>query len=114
MFEAVEALIKPIMMLLSFVSGGNSFPKPLTAKEEKEYLTRLSEGDNEAREKLIHDLMDFAKQSGDGGEYFISVNGMRMWLSYKEINSLLFTLLVEYAHKTKEYEFNKPTGMVID
>ena len=57
MFEAVEALIKPIMMLLSIVSGGNSFPKPLTAKEEKEYLTRLSEGDNEAREKLIeHNL----------------------------------------------------------
>ncbi|MBE7011134.1 MAG: RNA polymerase sporulation sigma factor SigK [Ruminococcaceae bacterium] len=57
MFETIEALIKPIMMLLSFVSGGNSFPRPLTAKEEREYLEKFSQGDKEAREKLIeHNL----------------------------------------------------------
>ena len=35
------------------LSGGGSFPKPLSAEEERMYLKRLSEGDTEARNILI-------------------------------------------------------------
>ena len=53
MFEAIEALFKPLMMLLSFIQGANSFPRPLSAKEEREYLEKMKAGDNTARDKLI-------------------------------------------------------------
>ena len=57
MFEAIEALFKPLMMLLSFIQGANSFPRPLNAKEEREYLDKMKAGDKEARDKLIeHNL----------------------------------------------------------
>ncbi len=57
MLEAIEALFKPLMMLLSFVSGANTFPRPLSFKEEKEFLERMKDGDKEARDKLIeHNL----------------------------------------------------------
>ena len=35
------------------ISGGGSFPKPLTAEEERMYLKRSAEGDLEARNILI-------------------------------------------------------------
>ena len=35
------------------ISGGGSFPKPLTAEEERIYLKRSAEGDLEARNILI-------------------------------------------------------------
>ena len=39
------------------LSGGSSFPRPLKAEEEREYLARMAEGDMEARNKLIeHNL----------------------------------------------------------
>ena len=39
------------------LSGGGSFPRPLKAEEEREYLERMAQGDMEARNKLIeHNL----------------------------------------------------------
>jgi RNA polymerase sporulation-specific sigma factor len=35
------------------LSGGGSFPKPLSATEEREYLARYAQGDQEARNVLI-------------------------------------------------------------
>mgnify|MGYP003312790977 CR=1 FL=1 len=35
------------------LSGGGSFPKPLTAKEERHYLALAAQGDLEARNILI-------------------------------------------------------------
>lgn len=40
-----------LFFILSISSG--SFPKPLTAKEEREYLERFANGDSEARDILI-------------------------------------------------------------
>ena len=34
-------------------SGGGSFPKPLTAAEEREWLEKYAQGDPEARQVLI-------------------------------------------------------------
>lgn len=46
----------------------------------------------EARANLIADLLDWAGKSMDNGEYYISVNGNRMWLSFQEVSLLLFQL----------------------
>ena len=42
---------------LRLSEGGGSFPKPLKAEEERQYLAEYAEGDLEARNKLIeHNL----------------------------------------------------------
>ena len=38
--EFIIQFIKNVMLLLGFVGGGNAFPKPLSAKEEKFYLEK--------------------------------------------------------------------------
>lgn len=61
----------------------------------------------EARKGLIRDLMQWTKESGDGGEYYISVNGNRMWLSKHEMNTLLVRLDMFIRNEYPEYD-NKP------
>lgn len=58
--------MSPTLLLLAFsnlfyfalhIWNGNSFPKPLSPKEEKDCLQRIREGDEEAKQKLIeHNL----------------------------------------------------------
>ena len=40
-------------MLFGYIQGGNLFPEPLTAEEERYYLIQMSKGDEEARNILI-------------------------------------------------------------
>ncbi|MBQ7740533.1 MAG: RNA polymerase sporulation sigma factor SigK [Eubacterium sp.] len=42
-----------ILLLLLHIQTSNSFPKPLTAKEEREYLEKKAQGDDDARRILI-------------------------------------------------------------
>lgn len=52
----VEVLSRMMFMVLSVV-GGNSFPKPLTAKQEREAVAAMAAGDAAARKRLIeHNL----------------------------------------------------------
>ncbi|MGI6751363.1 MAG: RNA polymerase sporulation sigma factor SigK [Anaerovoracaceae bacterium] len=46
-------LTNPLILLPSYVSTGNSFPQPLTDKEEAEYLLRFENGDSEAKDVLV-------------------------------------------------------------
>ena len=56
MFELFMRLFEQIMLLCGFVSGG-SFPKALTAEEEKKYIQLFALGDMNARNTLIeHNL----------------------------------------------------------
>ena len=52
MFELFSLLFKNVMLLLGYLSNNNSFPKPLSKKEETELLKRMKEGD-EKREKSL-------------------------------------------------------------
>ena len=45
-------LTSPFLML-RMAEGGRAFQKPLSQKEESEYISRLAEGDEEARRILI-------------------------------------------------------------
>lgn len=57
MLDAILNLAREILFFAGYVSGGNSFPPQLSPEEEKAYIVRLSEGDQEARCKLIeHNL----------------------------------------------------------
>lgn len=46
-------LIKQIFLLISYISNINSFPKPLSSKEEEEVLVRYEQGDAQAKNILI-------------------------------------------------------------
>ena len=46
-----------LMFLVLHVTGSGSFPRPLTAKEERELLEKMKNGDPKARTALIeHNL----------------------------------------------------------
>lgn len=50
-------MVSNLLFFALHLSSGNSFPPPLSAKEEQEYLQRLKQGDEEAKNKLIeHNL----------------------------------------------------------
>ncbi len=57
MLEILGFLGQYVCFFLLHVCGNGSFPKPLSAKEEKEYLIKAKDGDISARNKLVeHNL----------------------------------------------------------
>ncbi len=57
MFELFSFLGQYVCFFFLHVCGNGSFPKPLNAKEEREYLIKASNGDIDARNKLVeHNL----------------------------------------------------------
>ena len=55
--ETFMTFFAKIFCFASYVSGGNSFPPPLSEQEENECLEKMQNGDMVAREKLIrHNL----------------------------------------------------------
>ena len=66
--------------LLGYLTGGNSFPQPLSAEEEKDYLQKYASGDEDARNVLIERnlrlVAHIAKKYGNhvkDSEDFISI-----------------------------------------
>ena len=53
MLSAALLLFANTLLFSLRLSGGGSFPKPLSAAEEREYLHRCASGDTEARNVLI-------------------------------------------------------------
>lgn len=53
MFTAALLLFANTLLFSLRLSGSGSFPKPLSAAEEQEYLQRYAKGDQEARDILI-------------------------------------------------------------
>ncbi len=72
MLSAVLLLVNTLLFSLR-LSGGGSFPRPLSAAEEREYLQKYAQGDPEARDALIrhnlrlvaHIVKKYYTQSGD-------------------------------------------------
>ena len=55
-FQVMQILSQMLFMVLSVVNSG-SFPKPLTARQEREALEAMAAGDKDARRRLIeHNL----------------------------------------------------------
>ncbi len=57
MLQFLLHCLQSVTLLLSYISNGNAFPKPLSSKEESACLERFQKGDMDARNKLIeHNL----------------------------------------------------------
>lgn len=53
MFDSIINILGSNILLTAYVTGNNSFPKPLKAEEEKYYLKQLEKGDLSAKGVLI-------------------------------------------------------------
>lgn len=53
MFGMLQPFFENFMFLMLYISGGASFPKPLSEAEEKYYLEQYRKGSNAARDILI-------------------------------------------------------------
>lgn len=104
-------LSNPIMLLASYVSIGNSFPKPLTPEEEGYYLSLYEAGDADAKNVLIeHNLRLVAhiakKYIGNGRDQddLISIGTIGLIKSVNTYNSHKAVRLGTYAAKCIDNE----------
>ena len=96
MLSAALLLFANTLLFSLRLSGGGSFPKPLSAAEEREYLRRYAQGDQEARDVLIernlrlvaHIIKKYYTQSADQ-EDLISIGTMATYAARCIENEIL-------------------------
>lgn len=107
---AVWLMLSGILYSLRLSSGG-SFPKPLSAKEERDYLARAAEGDLEARNILIernlrlvaHIMKKYYTQASDQ-EDLISIGTIGLIKGISTFQPEKGTRLATYAARCIENE----------
>jgi RNA polymerase sporulation-specific sigma factor len=107
---AVAAIVKEIVLLVSYLNN-NSFPKPLSPKNEKKYLTLMTHGDRDARSILIeHNLRLVAhvikkfENTGDDQEDLISIGTVGLIKAIDSFRDDKGTRLATYAARCIENE----------
>ncbi|GAB6139233.1 RNA polymerase sporulation sigma factor SigK [Halanaerobaculum tunisiense] len=55
--EVLVNLLDGVMVLVSYISEGTTFPQPLSVEEEQECLEKIKKGDQAAKDKLIEHNM---------------------------------------------------------
>lgn len=55
--ESILFILSKITFFAGSIISGSSFPKPLSAEQEKECLRKMKQGDSDAKEKLINHNM---------------------------------------------------------
>ena len=110
MLSAVLLLVNTLLFSLR-LSGGGSFPRPLSAAEEREYLQKYAQGDPEARDALIrhnlrlvaHIVKKYYTQSGDQ-EDLISIGTIGLIKGISSFNPEKGARLATYAARCIENE----------
>lgn len=104
-------LSNPLLLLPSYVSPGNSFPKPLSESEEEDYLERYEKGDREAKNVLIERnlrlVAHIAKKymsTGKDPDDLISIGTIGLIKSINTYNRTKKVRLATYAAKCIENE----------
>ena len=107
----LHTALSSVTLLLSYMANGNSFPKPLSAEEERYYIKRYKEGDEHAREVLIeHNLRLVAhiakKYSGSfrDSEDIISIGTIGLIKGISSFNPDKGTRLATYAARCVDNE----------
>ena len=111
MFTAALLLFANTLLFSLRLSGTGSFPKPLSAAEEQEYLQRYAKGDQEARDILIernlrlvaYIIKKYYTQSGDQ-EDLISIGTIGLIKGISSFNPEKGARLATYAARCIENE----------
>ena len=109
MLSAAVWLMLSSMLTSLRISGGGSFPKPLTAEEERMYLQRSAAGDLEARNILIernlrlvaHIMKKYYSQSADQ-EDMISIGTIGLIKGISTFDAAKGARLATYAARCVE------------
>ena len=109
MLSAAVWLMLSSMLTSLRISGGGSFPKPLTAEEERMYLQRSAAGDLEARNILIernlrlvaHIMKKYYSQSADQ-EDLISIGTIGLIKAISTFDAAKGARLATYAARCVE------------
>ncbi len=111
MFGFLFQLLQSVTILLGYLSNGNSFPKPLSAEQERHYMKLYKEGDNHAREVLIeHNLRlvaHIAKKYSDNvhdSEDIISIGTIGLIKGISSFDPTKGTRLATYVARCVENE----------
>ena len=99
------------VLLLSYITNSNSFPKPMTLAEEREILERFANGDTEARNILIernlrlvaHIVKKYSNHLKDA-EDLISVGTIGLIKAISTYNTNKGTKLATYAARCIDNE----------
>ena len=105
-------LLKYGAFLLSYVSHANAFPKPLSPKEEDEYLILAKEGDESAKNKLIehnlrlvaHIAKKYSQNTGLDSDDLISAGTIGLIKAVNSYNGKKSVRLATYAARCIENE----------
>ena len=111
MLSAALLLFANTLLFSLRLSGGGSFPKPLSAAEEREYLRRYAQGDQEARDVLIernlrlvaHIIKKYYTQSADQ-EDLISIGTIGLIKAINTYQPAKNIKLATYASRCIENE----------
>ena len=109
MLSAALLLFANTLLFSLRLSGGGSFPKPLSAAEEREYLRRYAQGDQEARDVLIernlrlvaHIIKKYYTQSADQ-EDLISIGTIGLIKGISTFDAAKGARLATYAARCVE------------
>ncbi len=114
MLAFLNSVIHSLILLVSYISNQNSFPKPLSKQEEEECLKRMAEGDEEAKNKLIeHNLRlvahiakkySTAIQCQSDCEDLLSIGTIGLIKGIKSFDASKGTRLATYAARCVENE----------
>ncbi|MRX71347.1 RNA polymerase sporulation sigma factor SigK [Bacillus lacus] len=107
---ALGYFLKELVFLVSYVKN-NAFPQPLSASDERKYLTLMSEGDEQARNLLIeHNLRLVAhivkkfENTGEDSEDLISIGTIGLIKAIESYSQGKGTKLATYAARCIENE----------
>ena len=111
MLSAALLLFANTLLFSLRLSGGGSFPKPLSAAEEREWLSRYAQGDPEARNVLIernlrlvaHIIKKYYTQSNDQ-EDLISIGTIGLIKGISSFDPSKGARLATYAARCIENE----------
>lgn len=112
MLSALISLLSAnVLYFILHIQNTSSFPKPLTPKQEKEYLEKMSEGDMNARAVLIernlrlvsHIVKKYYSKTNDTDD-LISIGTIGLIKAIDSFNSDKGTRLATYASRCIENE----------
>ena len=109
---ALMYILKYGLFLISYVSGQNNFPKPLSQSEERHYLELCANGDMEAKKVLIernlrlvaHIAKKYNQVSGCDDEDLISIGTIGLIKAISSFDYKKQARLATYAARCIENE----------